>query len=60
MEINIYAAMSIPFPSPHPIVCPLPCGTSLLITALVIMTDLKKEQFPRKQLTSMPAVSLSG
>lgn len=60
MGINIYAAMSLPFPLPHPIVCPLPCGTLLLITALTIFTDLKKEQFPSKQLTSMPAASLSG
>jgi len=60
MGINIYAAISLPFPLPHPIVCPLPYGTLLLITALTILTDPKKEQFPSKQLTSMPAVSLSG
>jgi hypothetical protein len=60
MGINTYAAMSLPFPLPHPIVCPLPHGTLLLITALTILTDLKKEWFPSKQLTSMPAVSLSG
>lgn len=59
MGTNIYAAMSLPFLLPHPIACPLPCGTLLLITALTIFTDLKKEQFPSKQLTSMPFVSLS-
>lgn len=51
--------MSLPFPLPHPIVCSLPCGTLLLTTTLTTLTYLKKEQFPSKQLTSMPVFSLS-